>query len=271
MAKTPKTAGDDSSKIEVLQIDRGVVRVCILGTAPLILNRMSQKAKMQLLAPTGRKTGAERATNLKHDPLQEYKDSVYRRFGNSPNTKTLLEFPTSAFKDALGTAALDIPGARKSQIGRLVSVSSFNVPIWGIPKMYMAVVRSADMNKTPDIRTRAIVEQWATEIEIAYIKPQLNQGTIAKLLAAAGMLAGVGDFRQEKGKGSFGQFELVGPEDPRFLEIQATGGAEAQKEAMENPGFYDQETETLYTDFQAFLAQRGEDRGKSGGKLRAVG
>ena len=69
----------------------------------------------------------------------------------------------------MAQAAIDVPGnAAKTQIGRLTTVEGAYVPVYGIPKLMMSTVRSKDMNRTPDIRTRAIQEQWACVIKISY-------------------------------------------------------------------------------------------------------
>ena len=94
-------------------------------------------------------------------------------------------------------AALDLPGARKAQIGRLVQVKEGTyrdlIPIYGEPQLLMSVTRSADMNRTPDIRSRCIIPNWAAQITISFVLPTLRETAVVNLLAAAGITAGVGD------------------------------------------------------------------------------
>ena len=236
-------------EISVLEIQQGVVEFCILGTSPLIMNRMSEKAKRELLLPKGRKTTAERAQSLKHNPVEEYRASVYR--DASSEAPTRLSFPATGFKGAMMTAALDLPGARKSEIGRLVWTEGYSIGIYGVPRLFMSAVRSADMNRTPDIRTRAILPEWACRVRVRFVRPRLREQTVANLLAAAGITVGVGDFRQEKGKGNFGQFGLVGADDADFARIVAAGGAAAQDAALANPVPHDEESEELLAWFSA--------------------
>ncbi len=61
---------------DVLKVSRGNLQCYILGTTPLICNRMSEKAKHDLLLGGRRKTAIEKATTLKHDPHAEYRASV---------------------------------------------------------------------------------------------------------------------------------------------------------------------------------------------------
>jgi hypothetical protein len=64
------------------------------------------------------------------------------------------------------TAALDMPGVAKTQIKRQVYVDGQITHIYGVPEMMMAVTRSADINKTPDVRTRAVMRKWACRLSI---------------------------------------------------------------------------------------------------------
>jgi hypothetical protein len=241
------------AEISVLEITQSDIEFCVLGTSPLIFNRMSEKAKRELLLPKGRKTKADRSQSLKHEPVEEFRASVYRRIDDGGPTR--LVFPSTAFKGAMAAAALDLPGARKSEIGRLVYVVGDKVDIYGVPKLLMSVVRSADPNKTPDIRTRAIVAEWACRVRVRFVMPRLREQTVANLLAASGVTVGVGDFRQEKGKGSYGQFSLVGAEDADFARIVAAGGREAQDDGLARPEPYDLETEELLSWFGAEIVQ----------------
>lgn len=246
---------ETSGEVVIVEMNRGVLDFCILGTSPLILNRMSEKAKFQLLAPSGKKTTSERASTLKHDPLQEYRDSPYRM--PQANAPTLLAMLPTAFKQAMASAALDLPGAKKTQIGRLVSVNWDRMPLYGVPKLFMAVTRSADINKTPDIRTRAILPEWACHLTVSFMKPVLREQSIVNLLAAAGQLSGIGDWRQQKGSGGYGSFKIVSADDPDFLRLTTTAGRDAQEHAIENPEPYDDETLELKRWFDVEIKRRG--------------
>ena len=235
----------DTGEIQIVEIHQGVVTVYIRGVSPLVFNSMSSKVQHELLMPKGRKTTADRAATQKHMPLQEYQNSVYRNVGNSAATR--LCFPAPAFKRAMATAALDIPGAKRSEIGRLCWIEGVHVDIFGVPQMLMSVVRMADIKRTPDIRVRAILPEWCAKISVRFVKPKLNEVAVVNLLAAAGIICGIGDGRQEKGALSFGQFTLVGNDDADWKRIAKTGGLAAQDKALTNPSFFDNQTEELYT------------------------
>lgn len=246
---------DELSEITIMEVVKGQMSFCILGTSPLVMNRMSQKVWFELLAPKGKKTAVEKASSLKHDPIKEFRDSPYRMM--DPKAPTLLAILPTAFKGAMKTAALDTPGAKKAQIGRLVYIPGEQLPIYGIPKVFMAITRSADMNRTPDVRTRAILPEWACHLEVAFTKPILREQSIANLLAAAGFQSGVGDWRQEKGSGSYGSFKLVPETDKDFRRIVAQQGRAAQQKAMDDPQAYNDETAEMLTWFDSEIKRRG--------------
>jgi hypothetical protein len=249
-----------SKEIAILPIYVGTVDFYLVGTTPMIENRMAEKAKRTLLLPSGRKNDAEKAATLKHDPPQEYRDSVYKNFG--PKVATRLKIPSAAFKGAMQTAALDLPGATKSAIGRLVSIPHGNFDVFGTPQLLMAVVRSADIARTPDIRTRAILPRWACKVSVNFVQPKLNATSIFNLFAAGGITSGVGDWRQEKGSGSHGLWRICEPDDPEYLDIQSEGRV-AQDSALETYQCYDQDTQELLDWYLAEIVRRGRGGKKS--------
>lgn len=235
-----------SSKSETLHIDalkQGRIRLRLLGVTPLYFNAMSAKAKRDLLIGSGKKTAAQK-TSIKHDPEREFVDSVYRL----PSGPTLLGFPAPGVKSAMATAALETPGVTKASVQRLIFLPEHRIKVWGKPYLRMDVVRSADIAKTPDIRTRAFLPRWCAEVDIAFVSPSLSIHSIVSLLSNAGVVAGIGDFRQEKGKGSFGCFEVVGDDlgDREGIWRDLTQeGRDIQQAALDNPECADDESMEL--------------------------
>lgn len=242
----------NEEEIEILKLHAGRITFKLLGSTPLIYNAMSRKVKEGLLAPR-KKTTAEKAATVKHDPLVEFRTSVY----STDEGPTLLCFPAVAFKRALASAALDLGGAKRAQIERLVWAIGDRVPVYGVPQLRMDVVRSADMNRTPDIRTRAILPTWCAELTLAYVEPALNATVVANLLAAAGLIRGIGDFRQEKGAGNYGQFTLTDAKSPDFASIVKAGARAQQTSAIEKPECYDDESYELLSWWQGEIKRRG--------------
>jgi hypothetical protein len=242
-------------EIYIPQLQTNSMVFNILGTTPIICNRMSDKAQRMLLGGGGKKTEAEKKSSLKHNPPQEFRDSPYRI--KDPNCPSWIAFPSGSFKASILSAALDTPGVKKAQVGRLAQVKGEYIPVFGKPYLFMSIVRSADINRTPDIRTRAILPRWACQIEVSWIEPLLNAQAIASLLSNAGVLAGVGDWRPEKGKGVYGSFRIVTPDDPDLKEVLGEG-REVQLNAMNRPEAYDEESEALLKWWTETVTQQGK-------------
>lgn len=249
--KTPSAA----QALEIARIETTTCAFAILGKRPIILNRLSEKTRRELLAPTGRKTSAQKQSSLKHDPFAEFRAAPYILPEDSQ--PTYLAVLSSAFKAAMATAAVDLPGAKKAQIGRLVWVEDDKTPLYGLPLLSMAPVRSSDINHTPDIRTRVMVRDWACRIQITFVRSLIKEQAIVNLLSAAGLTAGIGDWRNEKGKGTYGQFQVVSPDDPAYCTILETGGRAAQQTAMATPVPADMESEELLMWWLAYTKERG--------------
>lgn len=251
MAKIKETA-----LLEVREIEMRTFRANLLGTSPMIMNRFSQKAWQELLFPSERRSRATMEQTLKHDPIAEFRGAIYRcRDEKAP---TLVHVPNGAFHGALAAAAIDIPGAARAKIERLTKVIDVTVHLYGVPQMFMAMVRNSDMNHTPDVRTRPIFPEWACSIEVQYIKTVLTERTLMHLLGAAGKIVGIGDWRGQKG-GPYGAFDIVGDDNATFKRIVKNQAKVAQRKAYEDPAAFDPDTEELFAWFQAELSKREKE------------
>lgn len=211
-ARTGEPVADDAKKtttnpaparIEIDRIGTETILVPIIGTAPLVVHRFSEKAKRQMLdAMQGRKTVKENK-----DPDREYLDTLYmlkdgQRYG----------FPCIAFK------AATIGGARYySQVtmtalkqfmffnGELGKDGQALAVIDGTPQMREDVVRVG--RGGADLRYRAEFTEWRTTLEITYVTSALTRSSVLSLVDAGGMGIGVGEWRVEK-DGDFGTYRV---------------------------------------------------------------
>lgn len=253
MRRNEVPAAKKTTTIDVPELERERIEFTLVGETPLILESMSVKAKQELLMPTGRKTAAMKRTSLKHDPVQEFQDSVYRM----EDGPTAIGFPAPAFKAAMVDAAKEIPGVTGEAIKRLVRVSGYRIPVYGVPQIFTTVVRMADIKKTPDVRTRAILAEWACVLAVEFVRPNLTHTAIANIVSGAGQIIGVGGFRQGKGAGDFGLWVPSDRNDARFKAIVKAGGRKAQESALADPEAFDPETAELLGWYDDELTRRG--------------
>lgn len=235
----------ENGGLEIHALKQGHITLKMIGTTGFFFNAYSSKAKRSLLIGGGKKTTAEKK-ELKHDPEEEFRSSVYRL----PGGPTLLGFPSPGVKGAMATAALETPGVTKTSVQRLIFLPEEKIKIWGKPYLRCDVVRSADMNRTPDIRTRAFLPRWCAEVEIAFVTPTLGGHAIVSLLSNAGLIVGIGDFRQEKGRGSYGTFSVHGENLDDWQEVWddiTSEGRAVQEGAMADPEYADEGTADLMT------------------------
>jgi hypothetical protein len=256
----PKKFGFDVA-LDIKAPDLKEYEMFVIGTTPLIMNRLSAKAKRELLYPSEKVNRAGLEQTMKHDPMTEFGDSVYK-YRPDIVGETRLLLPVGAFKKAMASAAVDIAGASKAQVGRLVSVQGINVPVWGIPELFIHPVRQSGPNRTPDIRTRAMLKEWVARLHISAIN--VTSAQITNLLAHAGICIGVGDYRTEKGAGNYGSFRPIDPRvDTDYERIMKNGGRKLQEAALLDPEFADEETQELISWFNMEVIRREKDLTKS--------
>jgi hypothetical protein len=253
MEKDMPVKKTQNENILVEALKQGEMTLRIIGTTPLFQNRMSEKARQQLFVGSRKKTAAEKAA-IKHDPWAEFISSAERVSGGP----TALGLRVVAIKAAMCQAAVETAGVSKAGCQRLLFMPGDHVPLYGIPRLRIDVVRSADMNRTPDIRTRAFLNQWGAEVPIKFIAPQLSATSVTTLLHNAGKLIGVGDFRQEKGKGAFGSFRVISPKskDAEWDDLVKNQGRKAQEMALNHPEPANEETRELLDFWSEEAARR---------------
>lgn len=251
--KKPEKVKSIEPLIVVNEIETSTADFNVVGLSPLIMHRYALKAWRELLYPGPKLNRAERQTTLKHQPLQEYRECLY--LNRDDKRPSLFHIPNGMFHGALGAAAKDIPGASKAEIVRLTRVTDINIDLFGLPQLFMSMVRNRDMNRTPDVRTRPIFAHWACRVHFRYVAGLLTRPTIANLFGAAGLIVGIGDWRGEKG-GPYGSFRLAEDDDKEFVNIVKTQGRKPQQQAFNTPAYFDEDTADLMRWFNTELVRR---------------
>ena len=242
--KAETEAPIEAKELTINQLQVDSITVALIGNTPLILNRMSAKAKQVLLVGGQRKTSAEKL-EIKHNPVEEYREAM--DFNPDRADDTAIFFPAMALKRAMSTAARVTAGVAGTDVDRLIGMTAEYIPIYGVPQLYIKMMRQAGQSATPDMRTRAIIGNWGTVFEVQFLRPQFNSQTIVTLLNNAGLAVGIGDSRQEKGKGSHGGFRVTNLDD----DFQQLIDKDSQIMAHLEPSSWDKETQDLLDFWQA--------------------
>jgi hypothetical protein len=260
MAKA-KTSDD-----EVFVIPRRIADFFLVGERPLVYNSVSQKAANELLLP---KRGKGRYAGLKHNPLEEFRESVYQRSGGDGPTRLIL--PGRMIKKALLSArafSRDAPG--EDRLKQCVTVLG-DCDLYGIPELMIARVTNSGKVAAPDMRTRAIVPRWCTQVRIQWLPDFVTERSVVQCLSAAGAVSGLGDWRQEKGAGDYGTFRMVLPNDEEFAQIRLEGTLNAQDRALRDPKPHDEFSVQLLDYFSTEVKRRELEPKKTPRPAKAAG
>jgi hypothetical protein len=198
---TVKTAVPNTLEITRLQTE--IMYVPVIGTAPLLVHRFSEKAKLQMLNAM---QGIKKVKENK-DPKAEYEAAFYRfvdgRFG----------FPAIGFKDCAVSAARFYNGVTMVLLRQVLFVNGELgvdgqqlIEIEGDAAIMREDVVRVGMGGT-DLRYRPQFTNWQATLKVRYIKSQLSKESVLSLLDAGGMGVGVGEWRPEKG-GDMGTFTI---------------------------------------------------------------
>jgi hypothetical protein len=253
MKKTERTLTTAES---VTELAMTTMDFYLLGLSEVVPHAVSAKVALGLLDPPPKKNAAERASTSKHSPWEEFREAAYQ-FEDHEDTPTRLYLTGRSFRAAVASVALDIPGARRTQIARLTSVPLEKVPLFGIPRIVTQLVKSSDMKRTPDVRTLPALMPWAIKVGFQFPEALISAKMLLNLVANAGLICGVGDGRPEKGKLTRGRWVVVDHDDERWHRIAEASTRKAQDDALADPEFFDRESENLLRAFIAARARRG--------------
>jgi hypothetical protein len=195
------------AEIELRRIGRKLATVTVKGTAPLIVHKFAEKARIQMLdAMQGRKKAKEH-----RDPNADFEGARHRLEDGRDG------FPATGFKAAIVAGARYFDDKRLSMTILKQSIfvtgegPDMLVPIKydGVePKMREDFVR-VGISGT-DLRYRPQYDDWSAELQVVYLPTLLSLDSVVALVDAGG-LGGIGDWRpssKHSATGVFGTFEV---------------------------------------------------------------
>ena len=194
-----------TSTILLTKLQREIAEIEIVGTAPLIVHRWSEKAKLMMLqAQQGKKVPKD-----PKDPKLDFESSMYRFADGSHG------FPVTAFKSATVKGARAFKNVRMTELRQMLTFLVDGYCTDGMQLTRLSTtdpVMREDMVRvgmgTADLRYRAMYEEWSAILRIEYLPTSIDLESIVALVDAGGM-NGIGEWRPEK-SGSFGTYEVMG-------------------------------------------------------------
>jgi len=198
MAKVKEAA---STELKISEIQKGFVRMRIVGVSPVITHAWSEKARRMMLE---KKQGKKTKTREVCDPAAEVEAASYR----TPTGKYGL--PLMAFKKAIIGAAHKDLGVEKTLVKKalfLVDQDQSGV----VELVYEKRVSREDSVRvgmgSADLRYRPEYQGWSVLLIFEVDHELLQVADLIALVNRAGFGVGVCEWRPEKG-GEFGRFEV---------------------------------------------------------------
>jgi hypothetical protein len=204
--------------INLVRIKRETALITIEGTAPMIVNRWSEKAKRMMLdKQQGKKNPREH-----RDPKQDFLNSMYRFAGADRDVTSPLDShgaPVMAFKSAT------VKGGARA-FGKSVKMTELRQSLVFLPdgidtpdglQLTRLVIDSEprmreDMVRvgmgTADIRFRPEFARWGIKVQLQFNRRAVSQEQVVNLLNLGGFSVGVCEWRPEK-DGDKGRFTVV--------------------------------------------------------------
>jgi hypothetical protein len=198
-------AAQSNAPVQINRIDAVQLQVPIIGTAPLIVHKFSEKAKQQMLdAQQGVKKPKER-----RDPNSDYLAAFYRCKGSSdkPDEAGFRPgFPVIAFKAATVSAA--------RFYGKEVTMTGLRQTMFFTGEL--SDIDNQQLVGGTDLRYRPEFTEWRTTLTVTFVKSALTEESVLSLIDAGGMGVGVGEWRPEK-SGDFGTFQVDPTREVTYL------------------------------------------------------
>lgn len=189
---------DVSIRIEKPNIQ--LMNITIHGTAPLIFNKWSEKAKQQMRDIHQKKANKGREIR---NPEEEYKNSYYR------NSEGKIAFPALNLKLAIVAASRAVDGVPMTLLKQNIFVLGDKDGL--IPIEYLSEEMREDMVRVgkgaTDFRYRGQVNDWSMKLTVKWNAGKFSKEQVVNLIALAGFSSGIGEWRPER-SGDFGTFEI---------------------------------------------------------------
>ena len=190
-----------------------LVTFSLIGTAPLVMNKFSRKAREQMRAT--QVAGSQAKSKRKHESKdfdECYEGAIHK------SEDGWIGIPAASFRSAM-IDACRLVGFKMTLAKQAVFIvadgldADEGTPLVRFdadePERFEAITRVS--NGQPDVRIRPMWRRWNLELTVKYDADVFSKNDIANLLARAGLQVGVGEGRpfskNSHGMG-WGTFEL---------------------------------------------------------------
>lgn len=185
--------------------DFRVATITIKGESPLMVNKFSEKAKIQMEEKT---QGKARQRKEARDPMQEFDAALYK----IPGKVNVYGIPASGIKNCIVSACRFVDGITMTQAKgsfHVIAGAGGLVEIKGSkPVVDESIVRIGNFGKkVAMMRYRPRFDEWEIAFAVRYNARLINPEQLAHLCQIAGFSVGLCEWRPEK-NGSMGMFTI---------------------------------------------------------------
>lgn len=194
--------------------------VRIEGITPLMMNKFSNKARMQIESTQT----AKDKTKRKRDPKDYAAEFNAARYVSTEGWDGI---PAATIRNAMIAACRLVDGLPMTRAKSLIFVraqgrdSEDGTSLLRIIGKAVHDTRPVRLESgVTDLRNRPRYDEWAAEFEIEYDSDQLSETDVANLLARAGLQGGIGELRPQAPNsfgGDFGTFRVMSQQPKRTL------------------------------------------------------
>lgn len=190
---------DQSTRTVVIEPPKfETAAITIVGTAPYVQHKFSQKARKQIEAK--QRAGSQANKNRKRE-ARDFEGDY--EAGKHVSRDGWLGIPAPAFRNAM-ISACRIVGFKMTlaKLSVFVEADGFDkddgtplVKIIGEPRAHEALVRNE--TGVVDIRWRPMWEEWSATVRVRWDATQFSAQDVVNLFARAGMQVGIGEGRPD--------------------------------------------------------------------------
>ena len=190
------------------ELNVATLSATIVGISPLIMHNFDSKSKFQMkengIIEAGMKQGGKKKNIA--NPEEDYKNSIYH-FSDGERCG----FPAIAIKSAMVYAGYQIFKKPQTLTRAAIYVRPDEdelIEVHGEHRIREDMVRVGTINKVASPRYRAEFPEWKMNVTIQYFADVISAEEVVKLLSAAGLASGLGEWRPQKG-GQMGMWRVI--------------------------------------------------------------
>ena len=178
------------------------IKIKIIGTAPYLQCRFAAKAIAKIMTKQQAGSTATKGKKASHPP-RDYDDDFKGAIHKSADG--WYGIPATAFRQAAISACRLVNfKATLAKLSIFIDAEGYDevdstplVRIDSKPEKHVMMGRNSDMNRTPDVRVRAIYKKWSATLTVRFDEDQFHTADVVNLFMRIGQQVGVGEGRPD--------------------------------------------------------------------------